>query len=138
MRRLRVAPPGRNTGLTDQPCRHSPIEPQRATALLDAAGVRQADLQAERDKPPARLRFTCILPEGFPLWEKIGLLAQRDFSAIGVAMKLEAVSVQEFNTQNSVWKLRCSSFRIHCGQQSKPAIYVLVFEEQAECVGLSE
>jgi peptide/nickel transport system substrate-binding protein len=74
-------------------------EPQRATALLDAAGVPPADLQADRDKPPARLRFTCILPEGFPLWEKIGLLAQRDFSAIGVDMNLEAVSVQEFNTR---------------------------------------
>jgi len=74
-------------------------EPQRAAALLDAAGVPPPRSRSAGDGPPSRIRFTCILPEGFPLWEKIGLLAQRDFSAIGVDMKLETVSVPEFNTR---------------------------------------
>jgi peptide/nickel transport system substrate-binding protein len=75
------------------------FEPQRAAALLDAAAVPTSTLHAGPDKPPARLRFTCILPESFPLWEKMGLLAQRDFSAVGIDMKLEALPVEEFNTR---------------------------------------
>ena len=72
-------------------------EPNRTAALLDAAGIPPATSQHDVDGPPARFRFTCILPDGFLLWEKIGLLAQRDFSAIGVDMRLETVSVPEFN-----------------------------------------
>jgi peptide/nickel transport system substrate-binding protein len=73
-------------------------EPERASALLDAAGV-PAATQAESGGPPARLRFTCIFPEGFPLWESIGLLVQRNFSAIGVDMRLETVTFKDFNSR---------------------------------------
>ena len=73
-------------------------EPARAAALLDAAGV-PAATRAGPDRAPARLRFTCIFPEGFPLWERIGLLVQRNFSAIGVDMRLETVSVKDFSSR---------------------------------------
>jgi peptide/nickel transport system substrate-binding protein len=73
-------------------------EPARAAALLDAAGV-PAATQAGPDRAPARLHFTCIFPEGFPLWERIGLLVQRNFSAIGVDMRLETVSVKDFSSR---------------------------------------
>jgi peptide/nickel transport system substrate-binding protein len=71
-------------------------EPERASALLDSAAAPTTS-QSDRNRPPARFHFTCIFPEGFPLWERIGLLAQRNFSAIGVDMTLEALSVQDFN-----------------------------------------
>src|SRR5687768_1457932 len=74
-------------------------EPQRGTALLDAAGIPPLVADVQSIRAPARFRFTCIFPEGFPLWEKIGLLAQRDFSAIGVDMTLQTVSVKEFNAR---------------------------------------
>lgn len=74
-------------------------EPQRGAALLNAARIPSLAAERESDRAPARFRFTCIFPEGFPLWEKIGLLTQRDFAAIGVDMKLETVSVKEFNAR---------------------------------------
>ena len=30
---------------------------------------------------PPRLHFTCLLPENFPLWERMALLVQRDLAA---------------------------------------------------------
>jgi peptide/nickel transport system substrate-binding protein len=74
-------------------------EPQRAAALLDSAGIPVAGSRPSSVGPPARFAFTCIFPDGFPLWEKIALLIQRDFATIGVTMRLETVSVQEFNAR---------------------------------------
>jgi peptide/nickel transport system substrate-binding protein len=76
---------------------HYEFDPQKATALLDNAGIPPIRSAPDVTRAPARLRFSCILPEGFPLWERIGLLVQRNFSAIGIDMALEAVSVKEFN-----------------------------------------
>jgi len=73
-------------------------DPQRAAALLDAASIPTA-VSGGPDLRPARLRFTCLLPEGFPLWEKIGLLVQKNFWSIGVDMKLETVSVSDFTSR---------------------------------------
>jgi peptide/nickel transport system substrate-binding protein len=73
-------------------------DPQRASALLDAAGL-PPPKSATSTQPPARLRFTCIFPAGFPLWEKIGLVVQKNFWTIGVDMRLETVSVQDFNSR---------------------------------------
>ena len=73
-------------------------EPERAAALLDAARI-PTPSSPDPSRPPARFRFTCIFPEGFPLWEKMGLLVQRDLAAIGVDMTMEALSVKEFNTR---------------------------------------
>jgi peptide/nickel transport system substrate-binding protein len=69
-------------------------DPARATALLDSALNGQASLQPGR--PPSRLRFTCILPENFTLWERMALLVQRDLAHVGVDMQLETVSVNDF------------------------------------------
>jgi peptide/nickel transport system substrate-binding protein len=73
-------------------------EPDRASALLDLASVPKVS-RTRSGRPPARLYFHCILPEGFPLWEKMGLLVQRNFAAVGVDMTLETVSVKEFNAR---------------------------------------
>jgi peptide/nickel transport system substrate-binding protein len=74
-------------------------EPERAAALLNVAKVADVSYHPESGRPPARFHFVCILPEGFPLWEKIGLLAQRDFAHVGVDMTLETLSVKEFNAR---------------------------------------
>jgi peptide/nickel transport system substrate-binding protein len=74
-------------------------DPERAAALLNAAGLPPAAAVGNALRPPARLRFTCIFPEGFPLWEKIGLLVQKNFWTIGVDMRLETVSVKDFNSR---------------------------------------
>ncbi len=66
----------------------------RAGALLDTAKL---PILPSDTGAPARFHFTCILPENFALWERIGLMVQRDFAKVGVDMRLETVSVDEFN-----------------------------------------
>jgi peptide/nickel transport system substrate-binding protein len=69
-------------------------DPVQAAALLDAA---KFPIRPTKTGAPTRFHFTCILPENFALWERIGLLVQRDFAEVGVDMRLETVSVDEFN-----------------------------------------
>jgi peptide/nickel transport system substrate-binding protein len=52
---------------------------------------------SDANLPPARIRFTCLIPENFALWERIGLLVQRDLAEVGVDMKLEALPPMQFN-----------------------------------------
>jgi peptide/nickel transport system substrate-binding protein len=70
-------------------------DPSRAAALLETTG--QNILSGTDGRPPAKLRFTCILPENFAIWERLGLLVQRNLAEIGVDMQLQALSVEEFN-----------------------------------------
>jgi peptide/nickel transport system substrate-binding protein len=71
----------------------------RAGALLDSAGLKKIDEQT--GKAPAVLRFTCIFPESFALWERLGLLVQRNLAQVGVDMQLETLPVAEFNNRIS-------------------------------------
>jgi peptide/nickel transport system substrate-binding protein len=71
-------------------------DPARAAALLDAAGLTYEQRQ-NSNRPPARLHFTCIFASSFPLWERMGLLVQRELSQIGVDMQLETLPLEEFN-----------------------------------------
>ena len=61
---------------------------------MDAA---RFPIQPDKTRAPARFHFTCILPENFALWERIALMVQRDFAEIGIDMRLETVSVDDFN-----------------------------------------
>ncbi len=70
-------------------------DPSRAVALLEAAGLKLS--QPDANRPPARLRFTCIFASNFPLWERMALLVQRNLSQIGVDMQLETLEIDEFN-----------------------------------------
>ena len=74
------------------------FDADRASALLHAAGIPE-ETRASSSTPPGRLHFTCIIPEGFPLWERLSLLVQRDFSRIGIHMALQALPVKEFNVR---------------------------------------
>ncbi len=41
-------------------------------------------------------QFSCLIPEGLQLWERLALMVQRDLAEVGVEMSLEAVPVEEF------------------------------------------
>ena len=69
-------------------------DPVRAVALLDSAKI---SVSASDVGAPSRFRFTCLLPENFALWERIGLLVQRNLAQVGVDMQLQAIPVGEFN-----------------------------------------
>jgi peptide/nickel transport system substrate-binding protein len=72
-------------------------DPSRAMALLDAAGIPPVSRSARNEKAPARLRFSCLIPDSFLLWERIALIVQRDLAQIGVDMQIESVPFEEFN-----------------------------------------
>jgi peptide/nickel transport system substrate-binding protein len=68
-----------------------------AEALLEAAGFRRGDAAPVPGAPPARLRFTCILPQGYAVWERLALEVQRNLYAIGVDMELQVLPAGTFN-----------------------------------------
>lgn len=76
-------------------------DPARASALLNAAGLKIDNQRQRPDGPPARLRFTCILPTNIASWERMALIVQRNLSQIGVDMQLEPLSIAEFNQRIS-------------------------------------
>jgi peptide/nickel transport system substrate-binding protein len=70
-------------------------DPAEAVRLLESAGFR---LQASHDpaRPPARLRFSCIVPEGFITYERVVLELQRQLFAIGVDLEVDALPVRSY------------------------------------------
>jgi ABC-type transport system substrate-binding protein len=68
-------------------------------ALLDGSGFRPGTAAATSNLPPARLRFTCLLPEGFTLLERVGLEVQKQLYDVGVDMQFELVSAKEYNSR---------------------------------------
>ena len=72
------------------------FDPASAVQLLDAAGYRMSKLE-ETAAPPARLRFTCLLPKDFTVWQRIASEVQKDFFNIGVDMQFKVVPMNEFN-----------------------------------------
>lgn len=69
-------------------------DPARASASLDK--VIGADRRPD-GRQQANLRFTCLIPENFQLWERLALMVQRDLAEIGVDMALEAIPVEKFS-----------------------------------------
>jgi peptide/nickel transport system substrate-binding protein len=76
-----------------------PYDPAQATALLDAAGYPFRPTPAGQDQPPARLRFECLLPDNFTVYERIALEVQKSLFNIGVDLQFKTVSLTEFNTR---------------------------------------
>lgn len=69
----------------------------QAESLLDSAGFPRGTLRATEDGPAARLRFTCLVPENFAVWERLALEVQRSLYAIGVDMRLQVVPFEQFD-----------------------------------------
>jgi ABC-type transport system substrate-binding protein len=66
-----------------------------ASSLLDAAGYPVKGT----DRLAPRLRFTCLIPEGFSVIERIGLEVQKNFYDIGVEIAFEAVPARDFDAR---------------------------------------
>ena len=56
-----------------------PYDPGQAAALLDSAGY-PLPATTDSERPPARLRFTCLLPDKFTVWERLALEVQKNLS----------------------------------------------------------
>jgi peptide/nickel transport system substrate-binding protein len=67
------------------------FDQQLAESLLDGAGFRRGAAGSSSPVPTSRLRFTCLIPEGFSLQERIGLELQKQLYDIGVDMQFEVV-----------------------------------------------
>ena len=70
------------------------VEPSAAIALLESAGL---PLTRSGSGAPARLRFTCLIPEGFSVVERVALEIQKQLYNIGVDMQVEVVKPQDFD-----------------------------------------
>ena len=68
-------------------------EPARAAASLQKIFSKD---RVENNRPGV-LKFACLIPQNFQLWERLALMVQRDLAEIGVDMTLEAVPVDTFN-----------------------------------------
>ena len=71
-----------------------PFAPRRAEALLQEAGLKVIPSSDPR-LAPARLRLTCLVPEGFIVYEHLALEVQRQLSEIGVDIRFD---VQQLDT----------------------------------------
>ena len=69
-------------------------DPSRAAALLNEVNLPTPAVEMGF---PSKLRFTCLIPENFELWERLALHSQRDLAELGIDMRLEKVSINEFN-----------------------------------------
>ena len=71
------------------------FDPRTALSLLESAGFQMSP--ATGSLPPARLRFTCLLPDNFSLLERIGLEVQKQLYDVGVDMQFDVVPIQEYD-----------------------------------------
>jgi peptide/nickel transport system substrate-binding protein len=75
------------------------FDPSGTVALLDALGLGLSRTQDAVARPPARLRFTCLLPADFSLLERIGLEVQKQLYDVGVDMQVQVVSFEEYDAR---------------------------------------
>ena len=69
-----------------------------AIRLLKSARL---DVRASADPavPPARLRFTCIIPADFSMYERVGLEVQRQLLKVGVDMQFDVLPFDEYEAR---------------------------------------
>ena len=68
-----------------------------AEALLDGAGFRPGRSKHPNGIPHARLRFTCLVAEGYSVLERVALEIQRQLYDVGVDMQFETVPADRFD-----------------------------------------
>lgn len=74
------------------------FDPALAVSLLEGAGFRLGRAPGTADTSRARLRFTCLIPAGFSIWERMALEVQKHLYNIGVDVQFEVVPFQQFDT----------------------------------------
>ncbi|MBI4886194.1 MAG: ABC transporter substrate-binding protein [Acidobacteria bacterium] len=75
------------------------FDPGGAEASLELAGLHLPATARGTPGPPARLRFTCLLPADFTLLERIGLDVQKQLYDVGVDMMFEVVPIQDYDAR---------------------------------------
>src|SRR6185369_9916189 len=71
------------------------FDPKLAASMLDSVGYVFRPAQSAT-QGPARLRFTCILPAGFAVLERIALEVQRQLYDVGVDIQFEMLPTAEY------------------------------------------
>ena len=67
-----------------------------AARLLDWARL-PVRPSTDPSRPPSRLRFTCILPTGFSIYERVALELQHQLFEIGIDVQFEVLPVDVYN-----------------------------------------
>jgi peptide/nickel transport system substrate-binding protein len=75
------------------------FDPQLARSLLEAAGYANNSSPRSADRPPARFRFTCLVPADFSLWERVGLDVQKQLYDVGVDVQFDVLPAQEYDSR---------------------------------------
>lgn len=97
---------------TVQPPRY---DPARAGAALDAAGFPlRPSTQAAR--PPSRFEFTCLVPEGHPLFERLAIVIQQQLADVGVDMHIELVPLPALGGRLASGEFDAFLFQMSSGQ----------------------
>jgi len=73
-----------------------PFAPGRAEALLNAAGLPVTPSKDPR-LAPARLRLTCLVPDGFIVYEHLALELQRQLSDVDVDITFDVQPFDKYN-----------------------------------------
>lgn len=72
------------------------FDPGRATALLESARFMPGTAPPAPGRPAnMRLRFTCLIPPNFSVWEEVALELQRQLYDVGVDVQFQVVSLDE-------------------------------------------
>lgn len=70
---------------------------RQAVELLETAGFPEGRARGASQMPKARLVFTCLLLKDFSLHERVALELQKQLYDVGVDIKFELVSAEDFN-----------------------------------------
>jgi peptide/nickel transport system substrate-binding protein len=75
------------------------FDPALTASLLDGAGYPAGSIPGNSQGPPARLRFTCLLPANFNILERVALALQKQLYSAGVDMQFEVIPIDEYDTR---------------------------------------
>lgn len=100
-------------------------DPARASAILDSTLTQpnRNRSNSRGSRSPARLHFTCLVPENFPIWERMALLVQRQLFDVGVDMSLEALPADEFNRRVETGNFDAVFLELTGASMSRPYVF---------------
>jgi peptide/nickel transport system substrate-binding protein len=90
-------------------------DPELVASLLDEAGFHLDRNAPEIDAPRARLRFTCIIPEGFSILERVALEVQKQMYNVDVDMRFQVLPVDDYNARGQSGEFDCALIDIISG-----------------------
>lgn len=77
-----------------------PYAPARAMELLNEVGL-PVKPSPDPTLPPARLRLTCLVPEGFIVYEHLALEVQRQLAAVDIDLRFDVQPVKTYTQRMS-------------------------------------